>query len=48
VIDLMQVLKERLQGRGIHTTDHHPAKPARSPAKAKPHAAGKPHTRKGA
>jgi DNA end-binding protein Ku len=48
VIDLMQVLKERLQGRGPHTTDHHPAKPARAPTKGKPHAASKPHTRKGA
>jgi DNA end-binding protein Ku len=48
VIDLMQVLKERLQGRGAHATDHHPAKPGRSPAKGKPHTASKPHTRKGA
>jgi len=48
VIDLMQVLKERLQGRSPQTTDHQPAKPGRSPSKGKSHAASKPHTRKGA
>jgi DNA end-binding protein Ku len=48
VIDLMQVLKERLRGRGSQTTEHHPAKPERYPAKGKPHAASKPNTRKGA
>lgn len=35
VIDLMQVLKERLQGRRLHTSDH-AAKPARAPTKGKP------------
>ena len=35
VIDLMQVLKERLQGRRPHTSDQ-ASKPARSPNKGKP------------
>ncbi len=45
VIDLMQVLKERLRGGASGPP---PAKPKRASAKGKPHAAVKPHTRKGA
>jgi DNA end-binding protein Ku len=47
VIDLMQVLKERLQGRQPQASGHPTAKPTGSPKLGKPRATKPHHTRKG-